>query len=139
MTEPPAPADLTPPIEYLTLEDVVALAAELHGDPPPIRDLGLLGSAVARPATTVFGEDAYPDLLTKAAALLHSLVGNYALVDGNERLAWTATATFLAINGRLPTNLDEDAAFDLLIHVATGGDDLEVIAERLADLFPGQI
>jgi len=56
-------------VEYLDVEDLVDLARLLLGNPPPIRDMGLLGSAAARPQTTVFGEDAYPDIWTKAAAL----------------------------------------------------------------------
>jgi hypothetical protein len=51
-------------------------------------------AAAARPRTTVFGEDAYPAFEDKAAALLHSLVRNHALVDGNERLAWAAARVF---------------------------------------------
>ena len=58
-------------IEYLDLDDVLLLATALLGDPPPVRDLGLLGAAVARPSAAAFGEDAYPDLWSKAAALLH--------------------------------------------------------------------
>lgn len=87
------------PVEFLDLDDVVGLAIALLGDPAPIRDVGLLGSAVARPQTTAFGEDAYPDIWTKAAALLHSIIKNHALVDGNKRLGWLATAVFLEING----------------------------------------
>jgi death-on-curing protein len=60
----------------------------------------LLESALARPRASVFGQDAYPDLHLKAAALLHSPARNHALVDGNKRLAWTACRTFLAINGQ---------------------------------------
>ena len=80
------------PVEFLDLEDVIGLAIALCGDPPPIADVGLLGSAVARPRTSAFGEDAYPDLWTKAAALLQSVVKNHALIDGNKRLGWLATA-----------------------------------------------
>jgi death on curing protein len=87
------------PVEFLDLDDVVDLAISLLGDPAPIRDIGLVGSAVARPQTTAFGEDAYPDIWTKAAALLHSIVKNHALLDGNKRLGWLATAVFLEING----------------------------------------
>ena len=86
------------PVEFLDLEDVIGLAIALFGDPPPVRDMGLLGSAVARPQTTAFGDDAYPDIWTKAAALLQSIVKNHALVDGNERLGWLTTAVFLEIN-----------------------------------------
>ena len=76
---------MTPRVEYLDLDDGFELAVLLFGDPPPIRDLGLLGSAVARPQATAFAADAYPDVWTKAAALLDSIVNNHALVDGNKR------------------------------------------------------
>ena len=78
-------------VEYLDVEDLVELARLLLGNPPPIRDMGLLGSAAARPQTTVFGEDAYPDIWTKAAALLQSVVKNHPLIDGNKRLGWLST------------------------------------------------
>ena len=70
---------------YLQLEDLLALMEELGVG--PVRDLGLLDSAAHRPQTSLFGEDAYPDLHTKAAVLLESLTRNHALVDGNKRLA----------------------------------------------------
>ena len=85
-------------IEYLDVEDLIVLAQLLLGDPVPIRDVGLLESASARPPASAFGVDAYPDLWTKAAALLHSIVKNQALVDGNKRLAWLATAVFVDLN-----------------------------------------
>jgi death-on-curing protein len=121
-------------IEYLDTDDLVELAAGLLGDPPPVRDLGLLGSAAARPQATAFGEDAYPDLWTKAAALLHSIVKNHALVDGNKRLGWLATAVFLEINGTSVTHVSNDAVYDFVIGVTTGGDDVGAIAERLQSL-----
>ena len=86
----------------MDLDDLIDLARTLLGDPPPIRDLGLLGSAAARPQATAFGQDAYPDLVTKAAALLQSIVNNHALVDGNKRLGWLAAAVFLELNGVKP-------------------------------------
>ena len=105
--------------EYLSLDDLITLGTKAFGGPPPIRDIGLLGSAVARPQTTVFGADAYPDVWTKAAALLHSLVKNHALVDGNKRLAWVATTTFLALND-VDVSIRNDAAFRLVLEVAAG-------------------
>ena len=77
--------------EFLDVEDLVVIAGVATGAPVLVRDYGLLASAAARPRATVFGEDAYPGLFEKAAALGHSLAGNYALVDGNKRLAWLAT------------------------------------------------
>jgi len=79
---------VTGPVEFLDLDDLIDLARTLLGDPPPIRDRGLLGSAAARPQVTVFGDDAYPDIWSKAAALFHSVVKNHALVDGNRRPGW---------------------------------------------------
>lgn len=122
------------PIEFLDLDDLVTLARRLLGDPPPIRDIGLLGSAVARPQTTIAGQDAYPDLWQKAAALLQSVVNNHALIDGNKRLGWLATAVFLEINGASVANAPNDDVFDLVMCVATGEFDLAEIAQRLGAL-----
>jgi death-on-curing protein len=122
------------PVEFLDLDDVVGLTIALLGDPAPIRDIGLLGSAVARPQTTAFGEDAYPDIWTKAAALLHSIVKNHALVDGNKRLGWLATAVFLEINGIEISRASNDDVYDLVIDVAAGQPTVDTIAERLRQL-----
>ena len=105
--------------EYLDLDDVLVIAREAIGRDVEVGDYGLLESALARPRASVFGEDAYPDLHLKAAALLHSLARNHALVDGNKRLAWTACLTFLAINGQW-ISAPEDERFDFVIQVATG-------------------
>ena len=125
---------MTEPTEYLDLDDVIALARTLLGDPPPIRDVGLLGSAVARPQTTVFGEDAYPTIWLKAGAMLQSLVGNHALVDGNKRLGWLATAVFLEINGASVAAAGNEAVYDLVISVAAESPSVEDIANRLQGL-----
>lgn len=118
-------------VEYLDLDDVVALATRLLGDPPPIRDMGLLAAAVARPQTTAFGEDAYPDDWTKAAALLQSIVANHALVDGNKRLGWLACAVFLRLNGTAAEQAGNDDVVELVLDVATGQVDLDRIAGNL--------
>ena len=125
---------MTAPVEYLDLDDLIDLARALLGDPPPIRDLGLLGSAIARPQTTLFGVDAYPDLITKAAALLQSIVNNHALVDGNKRLGWLATAVFLEINGTRASRAHNDDVYDLVLHVASTSPPLDEIATRLEHL-----
>lgn len=122
---------MTRPVEFLDLEDLIDLATMLLGDPAPIRDVGLLGSAAARPRTTVFGEDAYPDLWTKAAALLHSIVKNHGLIDGNKRLGWLATATFLEINGTPVTHIANDAVYELVMAVTVGREEIDEIAEML--------
>lgn len=121
-------------IEYLDLDDLVTLAVSLLGDPPPIRDLGLLGSAVARPRTTAFGVDAYPDIWTKAAALLQSIVKNHALVDGNKRLGWLATAVFLELNDHSVADADNDAVYELVIDVASMDWSVDDIAAALRSL-----
>lgn len=122
-------------VEYLELEDVVALAAILFGDPPPIRDIGLLGSAVARPRTSAFGQDAYPDILTKAAALLQSIVNNHAMIDGNKRLGWLSTAVFLEVNGVKALRISNDDVYDFVIWVAATSPAIEEIVSRLRLLF----
>ncbi len=117
---------------YLSLEQLLRIAdAAIEGD-VVVRDVGLLESALARPQTTLFGEDAYLGLHTKAAALLHSLAGNHALIDGNKRLAWAATAVVLDINGH-PVETTDDEVVDLVVAVASGElAELPEIAERLA-------
>jgi death-on-curing protein len=114
--------------EYLTLEDVLAMVRKLGVG--PVRDVGLLGSALARPRSSAFGRDAYVALDLKAAALLHSLAANHPLVDGNKRLAWLATVVFLDLNQHVP-DLTDDAAFDLVWDVASGPVELDEIQRRL--------
>lgn len=115
-------------IEYLDLEDLLNLVSALGAG--PVRDVGLLDSAASRPRSSAFGEDAYPTVALKAAALLHSLARNHALVDGNKRLAWLATTVFLDLDSHRP-ELSDDTAFDLVMAVAQGAADVEEIAERL--------
>ena len=107
------------------------MAARLLGDPPPIRDLGLLGSAAARPAASAFGEDAYPEIWLKAAALLQSLVKSHPLVDGDKRLGWLSTAVFLEMNGVDSTRASNDDVYDFVMSVAAGQLSVEQIAEGL--------
>lgn len=122
---------MTEPTEFLDLEDLIALAIQLLGDPPPIRDLGLLGSAVSRPQTSVFGRDAYPDLVTKAAALLQSIVNNHSLIDGNKRLGWLATAVFLEINGVDASRASNDEIYELVMWIASTNPPLGDVATEL--------
>ena len=116
-------------VEYLDLEDALFLVRALGVG--PVRDFGLLDSAIARPRSSAFGVDAYPTIEIKAAALLHSLAGNHPLVDGNKRLAWLATVVFLELNGLAP-KLSDDEAFDVVSEVASGESDLAVISVRLS-------
>jgi death-on-curing protein len=117
---------------HVTLEQALRIARRAVGGPIEVRDLGLLDAAVNRPRATVFGQDAYPELLDKAAALLHSLARNHPLVDGNKRLAWLATYVFCAKNG-VELDPDDDDAYALVVGVAAGEiDDVATIAARLA-------
>jgi death on curing protein len=117
--------------DYLDLEDLLDIARAAVGGDPEVGDYGLLESALARPRASVFGQDAYPELHLKAAALLHSLARNHALVDGNKRLAWTACRTSLAINGQW-ISAPEDDRFEFIIQVAAGIlADVDNIADRL--------
>jgi death-on-curing protein len=116
---------------YLTVEQALRVARVAVGGPIHVRDVGLLEAAVHRPRASVLGQDAYPDLLTKAAALLHSLARNHPLVDGNKRLAWLATWVFLAKND-VVLDPDDDDAYDLVVAVAAGTiDDVGEIAAAL--------
>jgi death on curing protein len=117
-------------VDYLTLEDLLALVRRL--DVGPVRDLGLLDAAVARPRSSAFGADAYPTLTLKAAALLHSIVTHHALVDGNKRLGWLAVTVFLDINGQT-VELEDDDAFQMVWAVADGTLDVADIADRLTN------
>lgn len=122
---------MTPPTEFLNLDDVLDLCRKLLGDPPPVRDIGLLGSAVARPQTTLGEEDAYPTITEKAAALLQSLVINHALIDGDKRLGWLATAVFLEINNFSVAHVPNDDVYELVMHVASNNPPLSDIVQRL--------
>jgi death on curing protein len=118
--------------EYLDLDDLLAAADAAVGSRADVRDVGLLQAAVARPQATAFGEEAYPTLNEKAAALLQSIVAGHPLVDGNKRLGWIAIRLFYRLNDAdvRPT---PDEAFDLVVSVASGDRrDVTEIAGTLA-------
>ncbi len=116
-------------VDYLSVEDLLEIAAGVL-DQVAVRDAGLLAAAATRPQLTVFGEDAYSTFEDKAAALLHSLVRNHALVDGNKRLGWSAARIFCLLNGRdLTYTIDE--AEDLMVRAASGQFDVPQIAAWL--------
>ena len=121
-------------IEYLTLDDLIEIGSALiQGF--KVRDLGLLESAASRPQTTVYGEDAYITFVEKAAALMHSLARNHCLVDGNKRLAWSATRTFCILNG-YDLKIDIDDAEKIVVGTAKGDFDVASLASKLS---PGLI
>jgi death-on-curing protein len=116
---------------FLDLDDLLHVAERTLGAAPQTRDVGLLQSALARPQARVLGEDAYPSIHAKAAALLHSLARNHGLVDGNERLALASVLAFYGLNG-LRLALTNDEAFDLVMAVASGEmDDVTAITTVL--------
>lgn len=122
---------------YLRLEDLLAIEEVLGS--PGIRGVGLLESALARPQATVFGEDAYPGLALKAAALMHSMVTICALADGNKRLAAVSLALFVGMNGH-QLRMSDDEAFDLIMAVAAGElRDVEIIAARITPFLVGPL
>jgi death-on-curing protein len=117
---------------YLTVEQALRIARAAVGGPIEVRDVGLLEAAVHRPRASVLGQDAYPDLFTKAGALLHSLARNHPLVNGNKRLAWLATWVLLGKNG-VVLDPEDDEAYELVVAVAAGTiDDVGDIARSLA-------
>ena len=116
---------------YLTLPELLHVADRTLGPGYTVRDYGLLEAALSRPQATAFGKDAYPDLDTKAAALLHSIARNHALIDGDKRLALAAIIAFCGLNGRRLT-LTNDAAYNLVMNVAAGElDTVDAIAAVL--------
>ena len=116
-------------VDYLSLQDILEIAEGVIAD-VAIRDIGLLASAAARPRTTVLGQQAYPRSHDKAAALMHSLARNHALVDGNRRLAWSATRIFCLLNGT-DLRMDVDEAEDMVLAVAKGDLDVPALGEHI--------
>ncbi|WP_284981595.1 type II toxin-antitoxin system death-on-curing family toxin [Arthrobacter sp. efr-133-TYG-118] len=105
---------------YLDIEDAIQVV-DRYGF--HIRDVGLLASALARPATTVMGAEAYPDLAMKAAALLESVARFHPLIDGNKRTAWTLMVLLLWINDYRHDFTTEEGV-DLVVGVAAGAIEL---------------
>lgn len=122
---------MTRSIRFLDLGDVLNLGRRLLGDPVPVRDMGLLNSAVLRPQTTLAGDYAYQDIYEMAAALLQSIVGNHALIDGNKRLGWLSTAVFLQVNEVVVSRLSDDAVYELVLWVASESPSHGAITDRL--------
>jgi death-on-curing protein len=120
-------------LEYLTLEEVYLLHQRLiqvTGGSSGLRDPGRLASAVAPPQASFDGEDLYPDLWIRAAALMQSLIKNHAFVDGNKRTAVTAAGVFLELSGQRLTASNEEL-LRFAVKMATGPAELEEIATWL--------
>jgi death on curing protein len=115
--------------EYLSFKQLVKIACRVTAtEEPPVRDWGLLESALNRPQANIFGADAYPTLHEKVAALAHSLARNHALIDGNKRLAFMAAYMMYSMNGYEldPPSVDEGEAF--VLDIAQGRIDVPEIA-----------
>lgn len=115
-------------IRYVALPQAVGVLEALG---LKVRDIGLLSSALARPASAMFGVEAYPEIEVKAAALMSSLAQNHPLFDGNKRFCWILTLTFLELNS-IRIDMDTDTAFDLVLGTAQSRLDLPEIAETLS-------
>ena len=114
---------------FVTLEDALDVISKLGFH---VKEIGLLDSALARPQTTLFGEDAYGTLELKAAAMCHSLVKNHALVDGNKRTTWTLMVVFLFIN-TFKHNFSTDEGMSFILDLATDAISLEEAAKLIRD------
>lgn len=117
-------------VRYLDMDDLLDVIRFATESAPALRDVGLLESALHRPAASLFGEDAYVGLFLKAAALIESLIRNHGLIDGNKRSGWVAGVLFLRLNG-LKLGGEPDATFALVLRIAEGRADLGEIAADL--------
>lgn len=111
--------------KYVTLINAIRITQRLGFY---IKDPGLLEGALARPQTTVFGQDAYPEFELKTAAMMHSVIKNHSMIDGNKRTAWQLSVTFMFLNG-FQHDFDEDEAFDLILGMATDNYNIEQAAK----------
>jgi death on curing protein len=118
-------------VTYLTLEDLFAMVERMFGTTRMVRDAGLLDASAYRPQATMFGDDLYPTIHLKAAALMESLVCNHTLIDGNKRLAFASTVVLHELNGWRLLLPHQDAAVDLVLGVAKGEVELHRIAATL--------
>ncbi|WP_372493286.1 type II toxin-antitoxin system death-on-curing family toxin [Gordonia alkaliphila] len=120
------------------MTDIIRVYQAVYGESPQVRDLGLLESSVLRPSVSAFGEQQYPTLSLKAAALLDSLCRNHALVDGNKRCGWIGVRLIYFRNTGKVWTLGDDAAHDLIIEASSTHLDLAELARRLDEGFTSQ-
>jgi death-on-curing protein len=109
-------------MRYLLIEEIISLHAQViarSGGGLGLRDRGALESAVAQPEMTFGGEDLYPTVADKAAALGHSLIQNHPFIDGNKRVGHAAMEVFLVLNGyEISASVDEQE--EIVLSVASG-------------------
>lgn len=114
-------------IYYPTLADAIAINREFTG--LAVRDVGLLAAALGRPQASAFGHDAYPDLWSKAAALLHSVIRNHPFLEANKRTATALALGFLASNGiGAAHDPDHEAMLGIAVAIANSDIDVDKIA-----------
>lgn len=122
-------------MKYPNIEHVLFIASRVNDGHAMVRDSGLLQASIYRPATNVFGVEAYPTVWEKAAALLHSLSRNHPFIDGNKRTALLTCLLLLEMNGIIPGVPDTDELEALVVDVATGKlEDIPEIAKQLKAL-----
>ncbi|MCP9958694.1 MULTISPECIES: type II toxin-antitoxin system death-on-curing family toxin [Streptomyces] len=125
-------------VRHLRIDEILAIARKVNGTEHCVRDMGLLVSAIERPRTHVFGTELYPALHDKAAALLHAVARNHALIDGNKRTAWLAMRVFLRFNGLSagvsPPHVSVAGPF--VEEVAQDRPDVPAVAQHLSAWFP---
>lgn len=120
------------PVQYMTVSDIYNINFTVTGGETFVRDIHLLESAVKRPAIVVFGQEQFPTLVDKAAALMHSLAAHHLFADGNKRTAMMATRVFLERNGCAVT-WDEDDLEAYLLEVAQSQHAVEDVAGWLRE------
>ena len=122
-------------MRFLTLGEVVELHRRVlrqSGSSPGIRTLSGIESAIALPQSTVGGEDAYPSIVEKSAALGYGLCQNHGFIDGNKRVAHAAMETFLFLNG-LEIEADVDEQEKLVLSLAAGNITIQELSAWLKD------
>jgi death on curing protein len=124
--------DDNPPLRILSANDLYNINEDVTGYAPFVRDHNLLRSAVRRPFLILFGEEQFPTLLDKAAALLHSLAYHHLFADGNKRTAARATAVFLEMNG-IETRWSAAEMQAFVLEVAKGMVETDEISVWLQD------
>ena len=118
-------------MRYLTFAEVLELHRRVvaeTGGATALRDLGALESAIAQPRASFGGNDLYPSLEEKAAALAFSLIQNHPFVDGNKRAGHAALETFLVLNEK-ELNADADESERIILAVASGTCGRDVLLE----------
>jgi death-on-curing protein len=119
----------------LTLEQVLeihALVIETTGGSAGLRDLGRLEAAVASQTQNVFGDELYPSVVDKAAALTRGIIADHAFVNGNKRTAMLAGITLLVLNG-YSFNAQVGEIEDFGVSIAINHIDVPQISEWFAD------